>query len=213
MQKSRECIETRTVSPRTSGWFHGGLCGVAVSVLAAHTATATQRPGSDSTIVTHTLEVSRFSEIDDFTERDAREIIAKMAHILQIDDDGAGPNDVDCDVDFMLAGPVEIFPDGTGTISTEADFRQIIKLPGDVKVVESIDWCGTINSAVAGCSDGLTFVVEAGLDLALAGPLWAHEFGHVRELDHRQDEPTMVMNSTVGVRSRQVDDLECWQYR
>lgn len=212
MQKSREYIETRTVSPRTSGWFHGGLCGVAVSVLAAHTATATQPPGSDST-VTHTLKVSRFSEIDDFTERNAREIIAKMAHILQTDDDGAGPNDVECDVDFMLAGPVETFADGTGTISTEQDFRQIIELPGDVKVVESVDWCGTVNSIFAGCSDGLTFVVEAGLDPALAGPLWAHEFGHVRELGHRQDEPTMVMNSAVGVRSRQVDDRECRQYR
>ena len=88
-------------------------------------------------------------------------------------------------------------------------------MPGDVQVVESVEWCEkSSNVSYGACSDRSTFVVEAGLDPALAGPLWAHEFGHIRNLEHRQqDEPTMVMNSTVNERSRQVEDWECRQYQ
>lgn len=200
---------------RKSGWFRGGLCGGAIGFLAGHTTIAAQPPGSNSTVVTHALRVSRFGSIDDFTERDAREIIAKMNDILQTDDDDAGTNDVGCDVGFVLAGSVETFTDGVGTISNEQDFLEIVGLPGDVKVVESVEWCEkSSNVSYGACSDRSTFVVEAGLDPALAGPLWAHEFGHIRNLEHRQqDEPTMVMNSTVNERSRQVEDWECRQYQ
>ena len=198
---------------RRAGWFQCGISGVAITALGGHAVIATDAPGSGSRMVTHPLTVCRFSEIDDFTEREANEIIAKMGHILQTDNDGADPNDVECEVDFILDGPVDTFMEGTGTISTEQDFWEIIKLPGDVKVVESVNWCQNINDAYAGCSDRRTFVVEADWNLAEAGPLWAHEFGHVRDLEHRKNEPNMLMNSPVVERSRQVDDRECRRYR
>ena len=164
--------------------------------------------------MTHTLTVSRFSEVYDFAERDAQEIIAHMAHILRTDDDGTGANDVGCDVNFALAGVVQVFTDGHGDIASEQDFHEIINLPGDVKVVEDVRWCKDAIGDIGGCSDGNTFVVRAGLDPATAGSLWAHEFGHVRGLEHRQDhEPEMIMNAFVNKESRQVDEQECRQYR
>ena len=45
---------------RKSGWFRGGLCGGAIGFLVGHTTIATQPPGSNSTVVTHALRVSRF---------------------------------------------------------------------------------------------------------------------------------------------------------
>lgn len=194
--------------------FRGGLSGIAISVLVGHTLIAAQPPGSSSTVVTHALTVSRFIEVRDFTERDAQDVIADMGHILRTDDDGAGPNDVGCEVNFILAGSVETFTAGTGAIFTRQHFQEIIGLPGDVKVVEDIGWCENVASdGYAGCSDGSTFVVEAGWDLDTAGPLWAHEFGHVRGLGHRQGEPKMIMNSIITRQSRQVDRRECRQYR
>ena len=199
---------------RTLGRFHCGLCGVAISVVAGAATISAQPPGSSSTVVTHTLTVSRFDGVDDFTEREAREIIAHMGDILRIDDDGAGPNDVGCDVNFTLAGVVETFDDGYGEVVSPQDFQEIINLPGDVKVVEDVQWCKDTIGNIGGCSDGNTFVVETDLPLAIAGSLWAHEFGHVRGLPHRHDdEPTMVMNAVVSDRSRQVEDWECRQYR
>lgn len=198
---------------RTLGRFHYGLCGVAISVLAGPVAIAAQPPASSSTVVTHTLTVSRFNGVDDFTEDNAQEIIAHMARILLTDDDGTGPNDVGCDVNFTLAGVVETFDDGYGEVVSEQDFQEIINLPGDVKVVEDVRWCKDTIGNIGACSDRNTFVVETGLPLATAGSLWAHEFGHVRGLEHRHDEPTMVMNAVVSDRSQQVEDWECRQYR
>ena len=53
---------------RTPDRFHCGLCGIAISVLAGPLGISTQPPGSSSTVVTHTLTVSRFSGVDDFTD-------------------------------------------------------------------------------------------------------------------------------------------------
>lgn len=125
---------------RTLGRFHCGLCGVAIGVLVGLVAISAQPPGSSSTVVTHMLTVSRFSGVDDFTDDDAREIIAHMTHILRTDDDGTGPNDVGCDVNFTLAGAVETFDDGHGVVAIEQDFWEIIDLPGDVKVVADVSW-------------------------------------------------------------------------
>lgn len=199
---------------RTPDRFHCGLCGIAISVLAGPLGISTQPPGSSSTVVTHTLTVSRFSGVDDFTDDDAREIIAHMTHILRTDDDGTGSNDIGCDVNFTLAGAVETFDDGHGVVAIEQDFWEIIDLPGDVKVVADVSWCKDTIGDIGGCSDGNTFVVKSGLEPATAGALWAHEFGHVMGLEHRQNhEPKMVMNEIVSDRSRQVEDWECRQYR
>ena len=108
-----------------------------------------------------------------------------------------------------------MFSAGTGTIENEDDFLEIIEQPGDVKIVESINWCRRRDPNAAGCARlNDSFIVEAGHATDIAGPLWAHEFGHVSGLaQHRIGQPLMTMNETVTRRSRRVDRSECAAYR
>ena len=184
--------------------------GVAILILSA-SSIAAQSPIP----TTHPLTVTRFVEIN-FTDQDARAVLDEMTVVVQTDDslNGTGPADVECAVGFELRAPVQVFDAGTGTIATAADFYEVIDQPGDVKVVESIDWCRVPDPTVAGCAlrNG-SFVVEAEHNIDFAGPLWAHEFGHVNGLNHRRGEPLMTMNARVFEDSRRLADFECAEYR
>ena len=188
---------------RGRGWW------VAISVLGVHAVIAAQ------TTVTHRLEVNRVGDVVILAEREADEILAKMGHILQADDDGAGPNDVPCEVEFTRDGAVGALTTTTGSISTEDEFGQLIKLPGDVKIVDFIEWCysSRINTTYWGCTDGTTFAVVNGLPSVLAAVVWAHEFGHIRGLSHRVGDPSMIMNTPAAAENRRVDGRECRRYR
>ena len=166
-------------------------------------------------MVRHELKVSRFVGIGDFTERQADNILAKMGHVLQTDDSVEDLVDYPCEVNFVRAGPVDVFLEGDGTILDEEDFNRIIALPGNVKVVEIVDWCARRNVDYVACArvGGDSFVVEAGQSTALAGVIWAHEYGHNKGLRHRRGEPGMVMNRTFTQESRRVEDWECERYR
>lgn len=184
--------------------------GVAILMLSA-CSIAAQPAGT----TTHRLTVSRFVSVD-FTEEDARAMLNEMSGVLQTNDrvNGTGPEDQQCPVRFELEGSVQIFDVGTGTIENEGDFLDVIGQPGDVKVVESITWCNVPNPPVAGCAARHdSFIVEAGHVNDVAGPLWTHEFGHVRSLSDRREEPLMTMNKTVTNQSRRVANFECDRYR
>lgn len=192
-------------------WCHTARwpTGVAILILSASSIAA------QSPITTHHLTVSRFVEVD-FTDQDAREVLKEMGGVLQTDDSrgNSGPGDIECPVSFELVAPVDVFDAGTGTISTEEDFHEVISQPGDVKVVETVDWCERPNPAFVGCARrGDSFVVEAAHADDFAGALWAHEFGHVKNLDHRRNESLMTMNEVVSAASRRVDGDECAAYR
>jgi hypothetical protein len=61
------------------------------------------------------------------------------------EDDGAG------DVLLEHAGPVTTFFKGIGIVNSSTDFATIIGLPGHVKVVNQINWCGTFSPNISGC--------------------------------------------------------------
>ena len=194
-------------------WCHTARwpTGVAILILSA-SSIAAQSPIT----TTHHLTVSRFVGVD-FTDQDARAVLDEMGVVVQTDDNvnGTGPGgDVECPVSFELSTPVQVFDAGTGAIETEADFFEVIDQPGDVKVVESIVWCRVPDPTAAGCALRYdSFVVEAEHMIGVAGPLWAHEFGHVKSLNHRSGEPLMTMNTTVFEDSRRLADFECAEYR
>lgn len=163
------------------------LLGAAVALGAQSPATsAAQSSGSE--IVTHTLRVSRFHTLSDFTKDRAEAIVEEMGRVLQTDDGGANAApDVDCAVEFSLGGQVDEFTVGSGVIYNEADFREVITSAplGTVKVVLAIEWCKvpTDGSFIGGCADieAGSFVVSSGLKKTdLAGALWSHEFGHLQ---------------------------------
>ncbi len=185
--------------------------GAAILILSASSIAA------QSPVTTHYLTVSRHTTVD-FTAQDARDVLDEMRVVLQTDDslNNPRPRDVECPVAFELVdGVVDVFTEGTGTIATKADFYAVLGQRGDVKVVDSITWCGVSDPAAAGCAiiGGDSFIVEADHPIANAGPLWAHEHGHVRTLHHRMNEPTMTMNDTVFADSRRVAGFECDAYR
>src|SRR5262249_31936486 len=112
----------------------------------------------------------------------------------------------------IRSGPVTSFNKGTGNIDSEDDFDQVVGLPGYVKVVNDIAWCDGLIPNVVGCSpqpgDSMVVVRFAANQ---EGILWAHEYGHTKGLDHRNDS-NAVMNPTVGPTRLMINASECNAY-
>ena len=161
--------------------------------------------------VTHGLRVSRFVDAH-LSEADVDAIVAKMGAILRTDD--SPPDDVSCDVNFVRReGAIETFTTGDGVISGEDELAAVLFVPGDVKVVNRINWC-RFPWIWNGCAyPGHSFIVTS--SAGDPGIVWLHEFGHVQGLEHRpggQDDG-LVMTETISSDSRRVNREECDAYR
>lgn len=56
-------------------------------------------------------------------------------------------------MNFSRDGDVTVFTQGTGSINSSADFSTVIGLPGWVKIVNQIDFCGGLmRPGILGCS-------------------------------------------------------------
>ena len=162
----------------------------------------------DST-VNHQLQVSRYTTAS-LTNARADQILAAMSTILQTND-GAG--DVACDVAFILTGNVTAFTTGNGSINSSADFSAVIGLPGWVKIVNQINWCGGLAPNIIGCAPiGGTSFVAVRFTANQEGVLWVHEFGHDQDLGHR-NEPFAVMAPAIGPNNKRVNSAECDAYK
>ena len=161
------------------------------------------------TQVVHSLQVSRFTTTN-LTNARTDQIMANMGTILQTND---GPGDVACDVAFTRNGNVTTFATGTGTINSQANFTAVSSLPGNVKVVNRINWCGGLRPNIIGCAPvpGNSLVVVR-FTLNLEGILWVHEFGHNQGLNHRTGA-NLVMNPTIGPTGLRINAAECTAYR
>jgi hypothetical protein len=138
----------------------------------------------------------------------------QMTAILATDDDGDGP-DVACDVLFVREGAIEPFDfPADGQIWTVDEYDRVVALPGTVKVVERIYWCGVeYPGGVAGCgaSGKGSFVVVRTAD-DREGMLWAHEFGHLRGLPDLGDDPNAVMYRVLNGENWRVREPERLRY-
>ena len=158
------------------------------------------------------LQVSRYTTAM-ITNANADTILQSASNVLQTDDDGDGPNDVACLVQFTRRGPVTIFDDGDGSIDSSADFNTVIALQGFVKVVNQINWCGAIGFNIIGCAPvpGRSLVVVR-FTANQEGILWAHEYGHTRGLEHN-NAATAVMNGTISTTHLMVTPAECAAFK
>ncbi|TPK49604.1 hypothetical protein FJ492_00460 [Mesorhizobium sp. B2-5-4] len=161
-------------------------------------------------ITWHHLQVSRFTT-SRLTDKDADDVLAAATTVVSVSD-VAG--DVACPVTFIRDGSVTAFTQGSGTINSQADFNAVIGLPGWVKVVNQINWCGALVPNVIGCSPtpGNSMAVVRWAPTVQEGILWAHEFGHDKGLNHRND-PNAIMNPTIGYTELGVNAQECAAYR
>ena len=68
---------------------------------------------------------------------------------------------------MIEARAVTTFSTGSGSINSSADFSAVNGLPGNVKVVQQINWCGTIG---AGRMAEPTAIIEAVVEALKARP-------------------------------------------
>ena len=156
-------------------------------------------------IVVQQLQVSRFTT-SSLTDTDADQILADGTSVLQTND---GPGDVSCNVELSRSGGVTTFATGDGSIDSSAEFSAVNGLPGNVKVVNQINWCGALIPNVIGCAPvpGASFVVVR-FTQSLEGILWDHEYGHNKGLGHSAGG-NAVMNGTIGSTHKRVTQSEC----
>ncbi len=135
-------------------------------------------------------------------------ILADATEILQAEN---GSGDMACSVRLVREGDVTEFNTGSGSIDSKADFDAVMRLPGDVKLVDEINWCGKYVVAY-GCARRGESLAVVPIAPDMAGILWAHEYGHVRGRPHR-DADSALMHKWVNIRNKKVDRAECDAFR
>ena len=161
-------------------------------------------------VVEYRLQVRRFTTTP-LTDADADRILADATTAMQTND---GPGDVACGVSMVRDGAVTTFSTGDGSIDSSAEFTTLINLPGWIKAVNQINWCGGLIPNVIGCAPvpGNSLAVVR-FQAALEGILWAHEFGHNKGLSHRNDDPNAIMNGTIAATRLRMTQAECDAFR
>ncbi len=109
---------------------------------------------------------------------------------------------------------MSVFTNGNGVINTSADFRDIQRLRGNVKVVAMFRWCGGfVTGTVIGCADlNSTSLAVIPWRPNEDGSLLAHEFGHTWGLNHN-NAANAVMLPILGPNSVVVDQIESNAFR
>jgi len=156
----------------------------------------------------HALRVAHHQSIA-ITREEALGIVEDMNAVLSIQDNAA---DVVCGVEFVLSGGLSAFSLGTGVISSTEDFASLYtRVPGEIKVVNMINYCGRFG-AFLGCAPvpGESLLVVRS-SRRVEGALWAHEYGHNQGLSHRSVSRAL-MNPVVTSRTRVVNQQECKQF-
>lgn len=118
--------------------------------------------------------------------------------------------DMACPVTFGRSGPIDTFDVGSTVITSESALDDAFDVPGDIKVVSSmVGVCGISamddTAVILGCafaSGSVVIVREADPDV------WAHEWGHVQGLDHRDNCPRNLMHS-FELQTNAVNEGEC----
>lgn len=155
------------------------------------------------------VQVSRHitTPLDD-AQADA--ILSEFTSVLQRND---GLGDVATFLQLVRAGEVTTFAT-PGIINSNADFDAVLAEPGQVKVLNQINWCGAFISNVVGCAyvPGNSIVVIRHAPTIAEGILWAHELGHNKGLNHRE-ELDAVMYPALYTSNKKVNQAESDAYQ
>lgn len=112
-------------------------------------------------------------------------------------------------------GNVGVFATGDGSLDTQAELSAVFNLPGNVKVVEDVNWrANRFNSSFIGCGQtpGTSFITER-FTASQEGILWIHEFGHNQGLPHRDNTSDNVMFPSIGSNRLRINQAECNAFR
>jgi len=143
-----------------------------------------------------------------FSSRQVDDVFSFASRILQRRDFDCP--DVACPVTFARLGEVSAFDSASPIITSEAQLDAVFSQPEDIKIVTAmIGVCGVPSdgnmTTILGCaSTGGSVVI-----IATADPdVWAHEWGHVQGLRHRDDCARNLMHS-FEVLTNAVNSMEC----
>jgi FG-GAP-like repeat len=163
-----------------------------------------------SPIVIRSLTISRHNTAA-LTNADADRILADGSTVLQTYD---GPGDVPCGVALVRSEDVTEFNIGDGSLDTQAELTEVFNLPGNVKVVEDVNFCGMFNTSFIGCgfTPGTSFITER-FTANQEGILWAHEMGHNVGRSHREGSTDNLMFPSIGTNRRRINQTECDAFR
>ena len=164
---------------------------------------------------TYSVSVSRHRDVPDLSESQVKEILARASHMLR-KDSTRNDRDVSCNVTFTLKGQVGTFDSPNTPVVDEDNIRAFRHVDPNVagadfhvKIVKKIKFCrhGLPAGLSAGCSFSpphfrSTILVHPKLHKDAQGHvlsnypdhlLWAHEFGHLTGLGHRDDDELALM--------------------
>ncbi len=118
------------------------------------------------------------------------------ANALLLSDDAECP-DVSCPVTFDRDGSINTFDNSPAIVTTEAQLDAVFDNPEDIKIVTlMVGVCGSPSaddvSLVLGCAftGGTAVLVQDA-----PADVWAHEWGHVQGLSHRNDCDRNLMHA------------------
>ena len=165
---------------------------------------------------TYSLSVSRHRDVPPLSDGDVKRILADASRMLKKDSRRNDDVDVACNVTFTLKGSVGTFASPDRPFVNRDNIAAFHRVDSDVagvdfhvKLVEEINFCRPElpTEPFAGCSfSPLDFrsmiLVHPKLHKDARGRilskypdhlLWAHEFGHLTGLGHRDDDPLALM--------------------
>ncbi len=117
--------------------------------------------------------------------------------------------DIETGVTFVRSGAMDTFDVGAAVVTSEDVLTQLFALPFDVKIVNlMVGVCGITDpndmTVIVGCAlSGGTLVITTVADT----DVWAHEWGHVQGLGHR-DECARNLMHAFEVNTNAVNEAE-----
>ncbi len=187
-----ESNSSNYVAPRTNG---------ATQIISSNTAMQScQIPIRNGGI--YDLQMVRFPNTN-ISSSEANQLFGEATDFIKT---SSSIEDVGCNITFNLVGNILDHTVGDGSIDDASEETAAFRAPGQVKLVNRINYCGKVIPAL-GCAPipGRSFIFTREEDEITT---FAHEFGHNRGLNHDSDINSL-MYELGGPQAINISESQC----